>query len=268
MVDTTQTGGPAVLLTGANGVIGKAIAKQLVRVQGLELVLACRREGAAAELVNELRRTAPRAQVRAIQADLSRKQPIFELAKQFEGRLTVLINNAAQSPKQRSVTGDGIETQFATNVLGYVWMMEAFAPLLERHAPSRIVNVASYWAGDLDLTDLQFERRRYDNNSAYRQSKQAERMLTVAYAERFKSKGISVNACHPGDVSSKLSNDLGFGGSMTADECARTPVWLATDGAGVDHTGCWFSDCRRQICSFSKNARAIAELDAICQRFV
>lgn len=260
--------GPVVLLTGANGVIGKAIARQLAVVPGVDLVLACRREGPAKELVKELERQAPGARVRYVLSDLSRKQPIYELAQSFEGRLTVLINNAAQSPKKRTLTSDGIETQFATNVLGYVWMMEAFAPLLEQNRPSRIVNVASYWAGDLDLADLQFERRAYDNNAAYRQSKQAERMLTVAYAERFKSRGISVNACHPGDVSSKLSNDLGFGGSMTADECARTPVWLATDPTGVEQTGGWFASRRREACGFARNTQAIAELDATCRSYL
>ena len=55
-----------------------------------------------------------------------------------------------------------------------------------RSAPARVVNVASYWAGGLDLEDLEFKRRRYDNDAAYRQSKQADRMLTVAFAERLR----------------------------------------------------------------------------------
>jgi len=32
----------------------------------------------------------------------------------------------------------------------------------------------------LEFDDLEFKRRRYDNDEAYRQSKQADRMLTVA----------------------------------------------------------------------------------------
>jgi len=268
MASNDQGSGPVILLTGANGVIGKAIARQLAAVPDVELVLVCRREGAAQRAVEEIQRAEPQARVRFMLADLSRRQPVFDLAASFKGGLTVLINNAAQSPRARTLTVDGIEIQFATNVLGYVWMMEAFASLLSASRPTRIINVASYWAGDLQLDDLQFARRKYDNNTAYRQSKQAERMLTVSYAERFKARGISVVACHPGDVSSKLSNDLGFGGSMTADACARTPVWLATQPADVLETGGWYSACKRETCSFARDRKTVAELDTICQTYI
>jgi NAD(P)-dependent dehydrogenase (short-subunit alcohol dehydrogenase family) len=90
------------------------------------------------------------------------------------------------------------------------------------------VNVASYWAGGLDLGDLEFKRRPYDNDQAYRQSKQADRMLSVAFAERLREHRVWVNACHPGDVRSRLSANLGFGGHETPEQGAATPVWLAT----------------------------------------
>ena len=49
-------------------------------------------------------------------------------------------------------------------------MMSLFSEILKASAPARIINVASYWAGDLDLSDLEFKRRRYDNGTAYRAS--------------------------------------------------------------------------------------------------
>ena len=63
---------------------------------------------------------------------------------------------------------------------------------------------------DLTSNDLEFKRRNYDNDKAYRQSKQADRMLSAAFAEKLKPFQITVNACHPGDVNSVLSNNLGF----------------------------------------------------------
>ena len=66
-------------------------------------------------------------------------------------------------------------------------MTQAFGEVLKESAPARVINVASYWAGDLDVDDLEFKRRRYNNGTAYRQSKQANRMLTAAFAERFKT---------------------------------------------------------------------------------
>jgi hypothetical protein len=38
--------------------------------------------------------------------------------------------------------------------------------ILKASAPARVVNVASYWAGGLDLNDLEFTRRSYDNCNA------------------------------------------------------------------------------------------------------
>jgi NAD(P)-dependent dehydrogenase (short-subunit alcohol dehydrogenase family) len=52
---------------------------------------------------------------------------------------------------------------------------------------------------------------------AYWHSKQANRLLTVAFAARLQPYGVKVNACHPGDANSRLSNDLGFGGQTTPD---------------------------------------------------
>lgn len=54
-------------------------------------------------------------------------------------------------------------------------------------------------------------------------------MLTVAFATRLAPYGITINACHPGNVNSRLSNDLGIGGQTSPAEGADTPVWLATD---------------------------------------
>jgi NAD(P)-dependent dehydrogenase (short-subunit alcohol dehydrogenase family) len=51
----------------------------------------------------------------------------------------------------------GIERHFATNVLGYFRMIQALTPLLSASPLARVVNVASYWAGGLDLTDLEFK---------------------------------------------------------------------------------------------------------------
>jgi NAD(P)-dependent dehydrogenase (short-subunit alcohol dehydrogenase family) len=133
-------------------------------------------------------------------------------------------------------------------------MSQALTDHLTGSAPARVVNVASYWAGDLDLDDLEFKRRSYDNNRAYRQSKQASRMLTVALAERL----------NPGDVSSKLSNNLGFGGSQSPDEGARTPVWLATDPVGQQETGQYFERMQPVTCRFGADRQAVEQLYQLC----
>jgi NAD(P)-dependent dehydrogenase (short-subunit alcohol dehydrogenase family) len=200
-------------------------------------------------------------------ADLSRQASIRALAQRWEGSLDVLVNNAAIAPRRRMHTPEGIEMQFATNVLGYAWMIEALGEHLRQGSDARVINVASYWAGGLDLEDLEFKRRPYDNDAAYRQSKQADRMLSVAFARRLQPFGIKVNACHPGDVRSTLSNSLGFGGNQSADAGATTPVWLATSETGGRHTGRYFEYQREVSCTFGEDLDAVEALYAACQSF-
>jgi retinol dehydrogenase-13 len=178
-----------------------------------------------------------------------------------------LINNAACTPRSRQETPEGIEMQFATNVLGYYWLTDEFMEILKASAPARVVNVASYWAGGLDLNDLEFTRRSYDNDQAYRQSKQANRMLSSVFAEKLKPYQIAVNACHPGDVNSVLSNNLGFGGHETPDQGAETPVWLATHPIGQEYTGRYFEHLRETNCLFARDKQMANALFERCANY-
>jgi retinol dehydrogenase 12 len=255
------------LVTGATGKIGMAIADELL-TRGLAVVVAGRHAQRTAAAMLRLRQAHPGADVRSEVVDLSRKAQIEALAARWRGPIHVVINNASEAPPHRCETPEGLEVQFATNVMGYFWMMMAMGPLLGVSArATRIVNVASYWAGDLDLDDLQFVRRRYSNDAAYRQSKQAERMLTVSFAEQLRRQGTTVNACHPGDVNSRLSNSLGFGGHESPGEGAETPVWLATEPLGGETTGAYFEHRRRVPCAFGADRDAVARLYESCARF-
>ena len=157
--------------------------------------------------------------------------------------------------------------QFATNVLGYFRLIDEFTAILKASAPARVVNVASYWAGGLDLNDLEFTRRRYDNGQAYRQSKQADRMLSVAFSERLKPYHIAVNACHPGDVNSTLSHNLGFGGHETPVQGAETPVWLATHPIGQQNTGRYYEHRRESNCIYGRDRQAVNTLYESCANY-
>jgi NAD(P)-dependent dehydrogenase (short-subunit alcohol dehydrogenase family) len=252
------------LVTGATGAIGKAIARQLAAHDGHEVVLACRDEAKAQQAVAEIQRATGNPNVRYELVDVSRRASIQALVARWHGPLHILVNNAATAPRQRRETPEGIELQFATNVLGYFWMTQLFSECLQQSAPARVIDVASYWAGDLDLADLEFKRRRYGNGAAYRQSKQANRMLTVAWAARLKDSGVTVNACHPGDVNSRLSNDLGFGGQTSPDAGADTAVWLATDPVVQGETGKYFEQRRAVRCRFGEDQSAVEALFEAC----
>jgi NAD(P)-dependent dehydrogenase (short-subunit alcohol dehydrogenase family) len=253
-----------VLVTGATGAIGKAIALEIAQQPGYQLVLLCRDSNKAEKAVSEIIERSGNQRVSFEVVDVSSKVSITAVAQRLQNPINILVNNAAITPPRRQETPEGIELQFATNVLGYFWLTRALTEHLRAGAPARVVNVASYWAGDMDLDDLEFKNRPYNNNTAYRQSKQANRMLTVAFAERLREHGISVNACHPGDVSSNLSNKLGFGGHESPHEGARTPAWLAVDAIGQAETGKYFEHMQMRRCRFSENGAMVEALYQAC----
>ena len=258
------TGKTVVLVTGATGIIGNAIARAVAATPGYAVVLLGRDERRTRKAVDGVRAASGNDDVSYVLADLSRHASVRSAAERWQGPLHVLVNDAGVAPRKREETPEGIELTLATNVLGYLWMVDAFTPHLERSAPARVVNVASYWAGDLDIDDLEFKRRRFDNHPAYRQSKQANRMLTVAQAERLVDKGIAVNACHPGDPSSVLSRNLGFGSPQPPEDAARTPVMLACGTLGDGTTGRYFEHGRQARCRFADDRAGIERLFAAC----
>lgn len=251
------------LISGATGAIGKAIAS-LIAQKGYKIVLVARNETKAIQLIDRLKKETGNTHISLLLADLSRKQEIASIADDWTEPVDVLINNAAVTPRNREETPEGIEMQFATNVLGYFWMITYFQPHLKKSASPRIVNVASYWAGNLDINDLEFKRRPYNNDTAYRQSKQADRMLTVALAKRLEHDGITVNSCHPGDVRSTLASNLGYGGHESALQGSATPFWLATSEELEGITGKYFEHRKETFCQFSSDQKSINQLFDIC----
>ncbi len=255
------------LITGGTGAIGKAIARLIAEKPGYEVIILARNPNKAEDTVDYLKNVTGNQQISYVLANLSEKEEIKKLAGLWDKPLHVLVNNAGVTPRRREETPEGIEMQWATNVLGYFRMMKYFIPHLKKSAPARIVNVASYWAGDLDMADPEFKYRHYNNNTAYRQSKQADRMLTVAFADMLKTHNITVNVCHPGDVRSRLSTDLGFGGHESPEEGADTPAWLATSPEVEGVTGKYFEHRHMTNCPFGQNKEQVEKLFELCDKY-
>jgi len=256
-----------VIVTGAYGEIGKAIAESIAKNHLYEVVLVGRNEKRLVDAVTEIQSNTLNKLTRYEVVDLSRKSSVEKLAAEWKGPLHVLVNNAGTTPRQRMETPEGIEMQFATNVLGYLWMISHMNKFMHNVDDARIVNVASYWAGGLNFDDLEFKHRFYNNDSAYRQSKQANRMLSTYISEKLAVDGIIVNACHPGEVNSKLSNDLSFGGHESPAQGAATPVWLATSYETAKFTGKYFEYIQQVPCKFSTDHKQMERLYKLCEGY-
>jgi retinol dehydrogenase-13 len=128
------------MVTGATGAIGKAIARQLAETQNSEIVLTCCDADKAEKTVQEIIDLTENTRVRFELANLSLYADIRHLVEGWTGPLHVLINNAACTPRSREETADGIEMQFATNVLGYFWLTNLFTPKSCKHYPPHDIN--------------------------------------------------------------------------------------------------------------------------------
>lgn len=130
--------------------------------------------------------------------DAAEPQSVLQAAERIKRkheRLAVLFNNAGVFLKTKQTNQAGHEKTFMTNVVAYHATMRELGPLA-----SKVVNTASTYAGGLDLNDVFFERRPYDGTSAYKASKEADRLLSWAWARRLQS----VNAFSPGLISTGL----------------------------------------------------------------
>jgi NAD(P)-dependent dehydrogenase (short-subunit alcohol dehydrogenase family) len=273
--------GKRVIITGPTSGVGKETAIQLAAL-GAELILGCRDIKKGKETAAEIKHRTGSSKLDVIQIDTSSQKSIRAFARGFRRkyrRLDVLINNAAGNrgtlPKVNSV--DGIELTFATNVLGYFLLSLELLDVLKRSAPARIVNVASAYASDLDLDDLQFQRRRFESFKAYAQSKACDRMFTWALARRLDGSGVTANAMTPGLITetglyrnapAELVERLTqYSGGRTSAQGADTAVWLAGDPELEGVSGKFFEGREELECEF-RNKRAEEKLWRICEGFL
>jgi NAD(P)-dependent dehydrogenase (short-subunit alcohol dehydrogenase family) len=136
---------------------------------------------------------------------------------------------------------------------------------LKKSAAGRIVNVASEMAYGLELEDVEFKKRTYNPSTAYAQSKQADRMLTWAYARRLAGTNVTANVMSPGPVDTPLLHALAPGmKGRTREKGAETVVWLATSPEldGVSNK-LWFDKAER-VCKFH-NEEQEEKLWKVCE---
>jgi NAD(P)-dependent dehydrogenase (short-subunit alcohol dehydrogenase family) len=197
-----------IVITGATDGLGKGLASELAR-SGARLILHGRNEEKGQAVLEELRqhqtgRAGARPRINGElewrRADLSSLDEVRELADSLldEDRIDVLVNNAGiGTAGGREESADGYELTFAVNYLAPFLLTRRLLPMIERSAPSRIVNVTSAGQAPIDFDDVMLERS-YSGGQAYFQSKLALVMLTFDLAEELEGSGVTANCLHPG----------------------------------------------------------------------
>jgi NAD(P)-dependent dehydrogenase (short-subunit alcohol dehydrogenase family) len=199
---------PVSLVTGANKGIGLEAVRRLIGA-GHTVYLGARdvqRGRAAAEPLG----------ARFVELDVTSDGSVSraaELVLQEEGHLDVLVNNAGITGPFRDVhdfTGDDAAEVLMTNLVGYVRVIHAFLPLLERSSDPQIINVSS-GLGSFGLLHDENRKESTAGQPLYSASKAAVNMLSARYAKLLP--GIRINIADPGLTDTDLSRVPGHPGA-------------------------------------------------------
>jgi NAD(P)-dependent dehydrogenase (short-subunit alcohol dehydrogenase family) len=179
-----KTKGKAVLITGANRGIGRALVEEALR-RGAKRVYAATRQPFA----HSDERVTP------VTLDVTNAEQIQRAVEDL-GDLDILINNAGVTMFDDLSDRSAIEQLLAVNLFGTYGVSQAFLPLLAR-SRGAMVNVLSM-AG---VAAVPF-------SPAYSISKAAAFSLTQSLRALWAGRGVSVHAVLAGPVDTDMSRDL------------------------------------------------------------
>lgn len=250
-----------IVITGATDGLGKAVASELARQarssqagtsqarssqEAVRLILHGRNDQRLELLRKEL--DAQPAEVVTVRADLAEMSQVHALADDISSKtdhVSVLVNNAGVGAGEpdgttRSLTADGNELRFAVNYLAAFCLTNRLLPLLDKGAPSRVVNVASIGQAPIAFDDLTLQHG-YDGQRAYGQSKLAMITAGMALAERLDPSRITVNSLHPGTYMPTKMVMQSIGHSVDSlDTGVRSTLRLINDPELAGVTGRFF----------------------------
>jgi NAD(P)-dependent dehydrogenase (short-subunit alcohol dehydrogenase family) len=259
-----------ILVTGSTGGLGREVALRLA-ASGAHVIVHGRSAERGQEVVAEIERSGV-GSARFYAADLASFAEVRRLADEIlrdYDRLDVLVNNAGiwLTQGDRQLSADGHEMHFQVNYLSGYLLTRRLLPLLEKSAPSRIVNVASGAQSPIDFDDVMLESG-YSGSRAYAQSKLAQILFTIDLAEELKEERISVVSLHPATLmATDMVREAGIAPRATVDEGADAVMRLI-EAAEVE-SGAYFNGLQpARPNAQAQDAEARARLRALSERIV
>ena len=250
-----------ILITGATDGIGKHLAKKLAS-EGHHVILHGRNPQKLELALQEVRTVSLRGRVSSYLADFSKLDDVYrfveEIKREFQS-IDVLFNNAGlYAGKERKASAENVELTFMLSVLVPYILTTELSPLLEKAADGRVIKTSSYMHHFAKVKDLDFGfENNYNPGLAYNNSKLYTIWMTRYLARDFFLRGssITINAYHPGLISTNLGNDSSdektkkslFGRLMKSfsknlDEGIETGYYLTLSEEITSLTGYYFDE--------------------------
>ena len=203
-----------VLITGITSGIGTEIAIGMAKNNYI-INLVARSLESGNKIKDNIIKSTNNDKINVYKCDLSLQSEIREFVSDFKQNnngLDILINNAGILPKDRIMTKEGIELQFAVNYIAPFLLSRLLLDLLKTSAPSRIVNTSStaHYSGNLNSNDFQKLNKKYTMRGwrAYFDTKLAMTIDTLEFAKTLEGTGVTCNAIHPGLVNTNLGRHM------------------------------------------------------------
>ncbi len=261
------------LVTGATSGIGKETAAALAS-QGATIVITGRRPARIEVAVQEIRSQTANPNIHALQADFSNLEEVRTLANTFKERfprLDVLVNNAGAYFNRRHERLSEVELTFVVNHLAPFLLTGLLLDRLLVSTPARIVNVSSgaHHYDNMDFNNLGFQRG-YFGLKAYARSKLANILFTYELARRLGKSGVTVNAVHPGQVTTDIwrTNFSIIGplvqwlislNALTPEQGAQPVIHLASSPQAEGISGKYFNRMKMQASSAISYDETVAQ---------
>ncbi|MFT7520268.1 MAG: NAD(P)-dependent dehydrogenase (short-subunit alcohol dehydrogenase family) [Kiritimatiellia bacterium] len=195
--------GRTVVITGANGGLGKETARAMAG-RGARVVMACRNQDKGRAAVDDVRSTWPDSDLVLMKLDLANLTSVREFVDELTtavDRVDLLINNAGVMALPYKLTADGFEMQLGTNHMGHFALTGLLLPRLIEAGGARVVTVSSqaHRMGKMNWNDLSYERG-YNDWTAYGQSKLANLLFAFELDRLLRVAELDVHslAAHPG----------------------------------------------------------------------
>lgn len=176
------------IVTGATGNLGSALVYSLAKKK-MRVIMACRDIDKCKSIRREIVLSTSHNGIACRHLDLEDIDSITRFTKemeQTEPHIDILINNAAvKNVPEKEMTKYGIEKNYFINFIApYLLTFSLMNKLTESAAltrDSRIINVVGKprknW--NVDLKDINFDKRPYEAKQAYNQSKLALAYFTI-----------------------------------------------------------------------------------------